>query len=273
LKTSLTGTIQGFKVSGDLYFYLALGTDLMTEGQMAGGRVDPDGSNLPGEMRFRNAPFDTTYGLPSTLGSTWGSTYTSNDTFWVYNVPFIGTLEFPGTPDNYSYSFTVDAYGAMTIPGGSVHDALRIKKTDRGSGTIVGWIFLAKDGASVQLAPAEQTDNGTIAVARSSITWSPAFTTGVVEPPAAPRTFALAQNYPNPFNPTTTITYNLPEAADVILEVFDPLGRTIATLERGRMEPGEHHVAFNGSGLASGIYFYQLRADAFVQTRAMLLVK
>ena len=276
LKTSLSGSIPGAPgpVSGDLYLYLVLGTDLLNPGQMGGGTVTVPGTGtFPGEIRFRNAPFDTTYALPSTLGTQWGSSYTSNDTIWIHNVPFLGDITLPGNPANHSLNYAVDAYGSMTIPGGSVHNALRIKKTDRGSGTIVGWIFLAKDGASVQLTPAEQADNGTIAVQRTSITWSPAFTTDVAESPAAPRTFTLAQNYPNPFNPSTTITYRLPEAADVTLEIYDQLGRTIAILEHGKKDAGEHHITFNGSGLSSGIYFYRLRADSFVQTRAMLLVK
>jgi hypothetical protein len=276
LKTSLSGNIPGAPgpVSGDLYLYLVVGTNLLSPGQMGGGTVELTGvGTFNGEIRFRNTPSDTTYALPSTLGSHWGSTYTSNDTIWIYGVPFIGTLEIDGTPADHSLSYDVDAYGPMTIPGGSVHEALRIKKTDRVSENILGWIFLAKDGASVQLATGDQVDNGTISVVRTSITWSPAFTTGVAEAPSEPRTFSLAQNYPNPFNPSTTIRFSLPSATDVTLQVFDPLGRTVATLADGKLEAGEHQVVFNGAGFASGVYFYRLTAGGFVQTKSMMIIK
>ncbi|MCS6989206.1 MAG: T9SS type A sorting domain-containing protein [Chloroherpetonaceae bacterium] len=88
-----------------------------------------------------------------------------------------------------------------------------------------------------------------------------------------PKSFMLAQNYPNPFNPSTTIEYRLPSASDVTLEVFDALGRKVRTLVNERQGAGTHQVHFNAAGLASGTYFYKLRAGDNVETRKMLLVK
>ncbi|MCB1060365.1 MAG: T9SS type A sorting domain-containing protein [Calditrichaeota bacterium] len=85
--------------------------------------------------------------------------------------------------------------------------------------------------------------------------------------------FSLAQNYPNPFNPTTTISFTLTQANITSLKVFDVLGRTTATIDMGRMEAGRHTMSFNGSDLASGVYFYQLESGAFSATRKMLLLK
>jgi hypothetical protein len=83
----------------------------------------------------------------------------------------------------------------------------------------------------------------------------------------------LSQNYPNPFNPFTTIHYQIPSRAHVTLTVFDLLGREVATLVDGMEEPGEKRATFDGSALASGVYFYRLRAGDFVQTRKLVLVR
>lgn len=85
--------------------------------------------------------------------------------------------------------------------------------------------------------------------------------------------FALEQNYPNPFNPTTLIRYQLPEGSSVQLIVFDMLGREVTTLVNERKEAGVYDVKFDASGLASGLYFYRLKAGAFVQTRKLLLIR
>ncbi|MCS6989407.1 MAG: T9SS type A sorting domain-containing protein [Chloroherpetonaceae bacterium] len=90
-----------------------------------------------------------------------------------------------------------------------------------------------------------------------------------------PKTFALEQNYPNPFNPTTIIAYQLPIASDVRLELFDMLGKKVATLANGRQEAGAYNIRLDASryGLASGMYFYRLQAGNFVSTKKMMLVK
>lgn len=89
----------------------------------------------------------------------------------------------------------------------------------------------------------------------------------------APVSFALDQNYPNPFNPSTVISYSIPKFGNVSLKVYDVIGREVATLVNGRETAGEHSVEFNGSGLASGVYFYRLVAGGYVQTRKLLLLK
>ncbi len=99
--------------------------------------------------------------------------------------------------------------------------------------------------------------------------------TGMAEEtsPGQPHTFALRQNFPNPFNPKTVVTYELPAFSEVRLVVFDLLGREVAMLVNERKPPGIHLVQFDGSGLASGVYFYRMQAGSFVQTRKLLLLQ
>jgi hypothetical protein len=85
--------------------------------------------------------------------------------------------------------------------------------------------------------------------------------------------FSLSQNYPNPFNPTTNIKFSLPTTQYTILKVFDIAGREIATLVNEKLQAGEYEFKFDANGLSSGIYFYQLRTDEFVQSRKMVLTK
>jgi hypothetical protein len=90
---------------------------------------------------------------------------------------------------------------------------------------------------------------------------------------AAVTEYALLQNYPNPFNPETNIVFDLVEASDVTLTVYNPLGQTIATLVNGAMESGRHTVTFDGSSYTSGLYYYRLEAGDFTAVRKMILMK
>jgi hypothetical protein len=88
-----------------------------------------------------------------------------------------------------------------------------------------------------------------------------------------PMVYTLDQNYPNPFNPSTTIKFELPRASHVSLTVFDVLGREVSELVNERKEAGVYEVKFDGSNLASGVYFYRLQAGDFVQSKRLLLLK
>ena len=85
--------------------------------------------------------------------------------------------------------------------------------------------------------------------------------------------FQLYQNYPNPFNPTTTIKYQIPELSFVTLKIYDVLGNEIETLVNEEKAVGSYEIDFNVYSYTSGIYFYQLRAEHFIQTEKMVLMK
>ncbi len=89
-----------------------------------------------------------------------------------------------------------------------------------------------------------------------------------------PNGFELKQNYPNPFNPSTTIRFAVPKSGNVSIEVFDISGRLVRTLANNEfVTPGVKEVSFDASQLASGIYFYTLKAGSFKETKKMILVK
>ncbi|MFI5236918.1 MAG: T9SS type A sorting domain-containing protein [Ignavibacteriales bacterium] len=89
----------------------------------------------------------------------------------------------------------------------------------------------------------------------------------------APSEFQLYQNYPNPFNPSTLISYQIPISSNVTLKIYDALGKEVAILVNENKPAGTYDVEFNASILPSGVYFYQIKADNFLQTKKMLLLK
>lgn len=85
--------------------------------------------------------------------------------------------------------------------------------------------------------------------------------------------FKLEQNYPNPFNPTTTIKYKIPFQSNVVIKIYDIIGREIETLVDGLKLPGVYKIIFDGRKLASGVYFCRLIADTFIETKKIILSK
>ncbi|MBC8043306.1 MAG: T9SS type A sorting domain-containing protein, partial [Rhizobacter sp.] len=136
-----------------------------------------------------------------------------------------------------------------------------------GTGDTLNSIVVLPNGTGVGVG-----NNGTAVITN---TGGNVLATGEGETPASskPNAFGLKQNYPNPFNPSTTIRYELAAPSDVKLNVFDVLGREVATLVNQRQSAGNYRVGFNASNLSSGIYFYRLQTGNFTQTKKMLLVK
>jgi len=98
-------------------------------------------------------------------------------------------------------------------------------------------------------------------------------TASVQASPGKPTSFALHQNYPNPFNPSTAIKYDLPSDVHVTLRVYDLLGRTVATLVDEMQQSGYHQYQFDATNIASGVYFYSMKAGEFSTVKKLLLLR
>jgi len=85
--------------------------------------------------------------------------------------------------------------------------------------------------------------------------------------------FDMKQNYPNPFNPSTTIEYQIPRSSHVSLVVYDVLGNQVATVVNEIKPAGNYSVNFTATNLASGIYFYKIKAGNYVQTKKLIILK
>ena len=116
------------------------------------------------------------------------------------------------------------------------------------------------------------TDNGG-ATGEDQVTITVQPATGVDDENGIPTEYALRQNHPNPFNPKTTIRYSLPAEGLVQLHVYDILGKEVASLLNEIKPIGHHRVEFEATDLSSGVYYYRLQCNGFVQTKKLVLLR
>ncbi|MFC2089117.1 T9SS type A sorting domain-containing protein, partial [Calditrichota bacterium] len=88
-----------------------------------------------------------------------------------------------------------------------------------------------------------------------------------------PEQFILAQNYPNPFNPRTNIQFSIPRTEFVTLKIYNLLGQEVSMLVSDKLTPGNYKYTWDASGLASGSYYYRIKAGTFTETKKLLLLK
>jgi hypothetical protein len=153
-------------------------------------------------------------------------------------------------------------------------DRLEVRVSLDGGATYPFAVF-DKSGADLATAPA--TSNGFIPNGPSQwkkFAFSIASLVSVQnENELTPTVFALNQNYPNPFNPVTNISYMIPKNSKVSLKVYDIKGQLVSTLFEGNQNTGIYITQFDGSQLASGVYFYKLEAGDYKEVRKMTLIK
>jgi len=88
-----------------------------------------------------------------------------------------------------------------------------------------------------------------------------------------PLGYKLYQNYPNPFNPVTNIKFEIPEAGNVSISIFDSIGEKLSEIFNQNLNSGMHEIKFNAGSLSSGIYFYKLKSGRFVEIKKMIIIK
>ena len=220
------------------------------------------------------SPTQVIFPLPYTYNTQWGSSFTITNTIFFNGIPFIVTTA------NHTETVVVDAWGNMTIPGGAVLQALRLRRDDIYTSPsppfyyrTISYSFITKSGSVVEVVAVDTTapNSGTIQI--DGATWSVSGTVGVEDEDQIPTQYSLRQNYPNPFNPTSTIQYAIPDGGLVTLKVYDILGKEVATLVNEEKSTGVYEVNFSASQLTSGVYFYTIIAGSFVETKKMILLK
>ncbi len=155
---------------------------------------------------------------------------------------------FNGTDNGFGTFEPFDSV-AFLLPSNGLHSGFKIRFRGEGLESTDEWFF---DDICIigDVATGNITNTGSI-----------------------PERFSLSQNYPNPFNPTTKISFDVSKQSFVTLKIYDIAGREVAKLVNGNLTAGTYAVDFNGSALSSGVYFYRIEANEFVQTKRMMLIK
>jgi hypothetical protein len=194
----------------------------------------------------------------SPSGRLWASVYIGSGTDKIYTIDTsTGQATLAGRTGDNLYTKAI-----FFNPSGTLYG---LKTNSSGTNTIITIDTLTGVGTTLLSLGAA----GINSVAMASYTGAVA-----VEPTAeTPRVCALLPNYPNPFNPTTKIQFTIVDRQLTIVNVYDLMGRKVATLVNEVKEPGTYTVQFDGSNLASGVYMYRLTAGIFVQTRKLLLLR
>lgn len=153
-------------------------------------------------------------------------------------------------------------------------DTIRVDQTKNGSSwqKLGSFTFTSDSNAYIKITDAASSGTYITADAIKIVSFESITDIGEVKE-NLPVDFYLSQNYPNPFNPVTRINFEIPVEGRVELKVFDLLGREVKSLVDGFKSPGKYNVELNGSDMASGVYFYQLKGEGFQKARKLLLMK
>ncbi|MFQ6613344.1 MAG: carboxypeptidase regulatory-like domain-containing protein [Fidelibacterota bacterium] len=239
-----------------------------------GNALDPDAYDEVNFTRGNHAPGDFTLAFQ---GSNNGNINITPDNLTT-QILFMWTQSVDIDADNVNYNF-------YFISG---QDSIRMLNTDQMSANISNQAIYDSvsahnwDGVSTASWAIEATDGYASTWATDPFDIAPLtidYTAmGVGDEAFIPDEFALYQNYPNPFNPVTTIVYDIPEASDVTIEIYNIVGQRVRTLVSDHQEPGRYKIRWNstndmGAPLSSGMYIYRIQAKDFTSVRKLILMK
>jgi hypothetical protein len=249
-------------------------------------------STTPPGSKFITSFYQVTGGSPIELhayDSLERHTGPTSDTTWEANIP--GSTYIPGNlkdrhssktimlPDSFQYRIVIkgqDTVGTFDLMLVNFIDSVTTKeamfKTVAINPTTTAVCSLTTVSGSLLLS-IDKNGDGTI---DTTVTPNDFVVTGVgsekqVRP--IPTSYNLRDAYPNPFNPSTTMRFDLPYVTHTRLQIFDMLGRVIATLVDETKQAGSYEVTWNASNISSGVYFYRLQAGSFVETKKLLLIR
>ena len=270
----ITDSLTSFKYVGNSNLYSAFFLDTATGFAVGGGW---NGTNYEGTI-LRTTNGGNNWGsVPSGTSIPLRSIFFANDTIG-YIAGFNGTfLKTTNGGDNWFSLPTGNSGNYRTVYFTSVDTGYissnTIYKTTNGG---VNWSSQSvPSGVNLNSMcfPATDTgfvvgDNGVILKTVTGGLTNAGQTNNVI-----PESFKLYQNYPNPFNPTTNIRFEIPQQSLVKLIVYNILGREIATLVNEKLSAGSYETDWNGTGYPSGVYFYKIIANDFVNVKKMVLIK
>ena len=257
----------------NIYSYLKVTPDLLTTEGIILEFLEPE------EEPFILEETDNdSIPLPLTYGASWSSKEIETDDLGEGNI-FIS---------EYITQNSVDGWGTVILPSGS-YQALRVRQdiTDKFTYLVNDQVLFADSSSSiayqwmskealilVNLESMEDESDPNFTIAQDFQRLK-SMTTSIADEHVdfIAGEFQLYQNYPNPFNPTTNISFDLARAGMVELTVYDSNGRHIATLLNGYQNAGRYTLPWDASGLASGVYYYQLRGADFKLVKKGLLMK
>jgi len=197
-----------------------------------------------------------------------------NDPFWYYSdhgLSSIGAVNAGGWRRS-----TIELWEGTTLDD---LDSLQILGSASGSFSIIfeelSKVFLLDEDFALLESPLQLDETFILNESNSSIRFAfdELTSVGGEDVAYAPKIFLLSQNYPNPFNSITNIQYQLPASSEVLLTIYNIRGQGVLCLVESDQPAGYHQITWNAANVASGMYFYRLRAGNFVQTRKMILLR
>ena len=268
----LHGTTYVMGYSAESWSYAGVNNALLNYGMGAQTEI----SGFQATVIQHIDPAEQTVIVPITMNTNWMQDYVETDSITALGFTTVNTYD-------THVENTVDAYGTITLPGGGMTEALRVRSdvtenTQTSDGSTysrrISYLFITNTGTQISVDAADTTQPSSGVIDITGITYINAGITGVKQADNnVPQKFLLEQNYPNPFNPTTQINYSIPSAQKVTLKVYDELGKEVATLVNNEQAAGNYTVDFDASRFASGVYFYRIQAGNFMQMKKMILMK